>query len=98
MDCCCDQDAPKVFERDEIVARKTHRCCECGGTILPGNVYERVSGLWEDKWYHFSTCERCADLRRSVSESICAPLKELDESYYYLTGKRLKDLDIPSPP
>lgn len=45
-------------------ARKEHRCCECGGTIQPGAVYEYVRGLWDGYWSTFKTCLPCARIRQ----------------------------------
>ncbi len=46
-----------------LKARKQHRCCECSGMILPGQQYERVSGVWEGNADAFKTCLPCMEAR-----------------------------------
>lgn len=65
---CYDGEAPRVFERRVIVARKPRRCCECRGTIPPRACYERVRGLWDGHWAEYATCDDCADLRATIAE------------------------------
>ena len=70
--CRCDYD-PAIFYRKRMGrARKDHQCNECGAPIRPGEVYERVSGMWDrtDGVHVFETCERCRDLRVWVTNSI----------------------------
>ncbi len=70
--CVCDieYDPPAFLCSREITARKGHRCCECGESILPGKKYEYVSGMWEKgKVYTFHTCLVCALIR---SEYCCS--------------------------
>lgn len=44
-------------------ARKKHVCCECGEEILPGALYEHVSGKWERSMDTYATCRPCASIR-----------------------------------
>lgn len=46
-----------------LKARKQHHCCECAGTILPGQQYQRVSGVWEGNAEAFKTCLPCVEAR-----------------------------------
>lgn len=89
--CCIAYDgAPELYSEDWPTARKTHRCCECGNEIRPGERYQKISGLWEGIFSHYKTCERCADLRDSLSDVICAGLGELKgeySEYLWETGK-----------
>ena len=64
-DCSCsfDADMPKVCNQRRVKARKAHRCCECGDTIAPGEHYECTTGIWEDTWDTFCTCETCVTIR-----------------------------------
>jgi hypothetical protein len=56
MDCYCDYE-PCAFQRaDWRVARKEHRCDECGRVIRPGERYRVAAGKWGGD---FSTCKRC---------------------------------------
>jgi len=66
---CCplsggdDADHPKFFTQERVVARKDHRCSECGETIPKGDKYERVTGLWGDSIDTFKTCLSCVEIR-----------------------------------
>jgi hypothetical protein len=79
--CSCDHDGvpASVFRRKVIVARKQHKCCECGATIQPGEKYEKVDGLWEDMWEHHTTCAICDRIRQDY----CAPYTMLRETIWY---------------
>jgi len=79
--CCTDLDMPAVYEETWHKANKEHHCCECGGVICVGHTYQRIAGLWEGKWDHFTTCERCADLRDSLAEVACPELGNLRDAY-----------------
>lgn len=70
MDCYCDYDPPQFYSVTKPKARKQHRCEECGVAILPGELYERVSGKWDGYVDTFSTCERCHDLRMWVQNNV----------------------------
>lgn len=69
MDCFCDYDAPAFYNKTMPKARKVHKCYECCGTILPGEVYESVTGKW-DYVDTFKTCSRCVDLRTWVRNNV----------------------------
>lgn len=47
-------------------ARKDHKCCECGGTILKGETYNKHSGIWEDRPNSFKVCTDCDKLREKI--------------------------------
>ena len=64
-DCYCDYDGPSVWNSTEPVARVEHECYECRCTILPGEKYEYVWGIW-DYPETFKTCPRCLALRKWV--------------------------------
>jgi hypothetical protein len=77
--CSCDQgDWPEVFEKRVLRARKRYRCCECGSVIGVGEMYERVSGLWDGRWARYKTCVVCARIRRDY----CAPFGYLRETIW----------------
>jgi hypothetical protein len=62
-DCYCDYgDGPSVFDEATAKARKTHKCTECGGAILPGEVYLKTWGIWEGDAYTFKRCPDCIEL------------------------------------
>jgi len=48
------------FYRNQIrKARKSHRCCECRGTIQPGETYHYHSGKWDGDVETFAMCVDC---------------------------------------
>jgi len=47
-------------------ARRPHRCCECRGTIPPGETYERFEGVWDGQFSAYKTCTDCTDLRSTT--------------------------------
>lgn len=53
----------KVYNTDVIRARKEHRCCECRLMIKRGQMYERVTGLWGERWDTYNTCLLCKAIR-----------------------------------
>ena len=59
---------PSVVTVRERIARSTHRCCECGDTIVPGEPYEHVRGCWDAQWRSYKTCTPCTALRHTVHE------------------------------
>ena len=72
-DCSCDYgDTPVFCSVAQPRARKSYHCDECGGPILPGEKYERVSALWYrgDDIDTIITCERCYDLRMWVKNNV----------------------------
>lgn len=68
--CFCDFDSPEFYDKYQPTARKRHKCCECGGDIMPGEKYEYVSGKWDGQFDTFKTCERCCDLRIWVKNNV----------------------------
>jgi hypothetical protein len=62
-DCYCDYDRPAFYVASIRMARKVHRCDECGGEIRPGEQYEHVSAKWDGSIGTVSTCRHCHDLR-----------------------------------
>ena len=64
---CADHDGgPDPYTETMPVARKAHRCCECGAVIAPGEQYERIEGRWEGRWETCKTCIVCARIRQSL--------------------------------
>ncbi len=43
------------------VARKVHKCSECGEDILPGNSYSHFRGIFRGKWEIYNTCSLCKE-------------------------------------
>lgn len=66
-DCSCIyisfHDCYPDFYSDEYrVARKEHKCTECGRIINKGEKYNYVAGKWEDEFNVFKTCNDCISL------------------------------------
>jgi hypothetical protein len=71
MSCYCDFDeGPEFFSTTSPVARRKHVCCECRGTINPGERYERSSGKWDGVFQVFKTCQRCVDFEQNITAHI----------------------------
>ena len=64
MYCSCDVDCgAEVFNHKLPKAKKQHTCCECNQSILPGQFYERDTGMFEGEWLTFKTCLACLAIR-----------------------------------
>lgn len=51
---------PEFLSTKERIAKKEHRCCECGRIIHPGEKYHYLSGKWHESGFHtFHTCSAC---------------------------------------
>jgi len=93
--CSCDYDDPFDFYHvSNPIAKKTHKCCECNGEILPGQRYERAATVYDGYFECFKTCGPCSQIRRDY----CAPYTALHETLWelldtdYITGKtRVED-------
>jgi len=55
-----------VHDARVCASRKTRRCEECGGAIQPGDLYERVWGVWEGESMTFVTCTICREIRGAL--------------------------------
>lgn len=69
-DCYCDYDPPTVWRQSTPVARKEHKCSECGRPIDPGHQYEHVFGVWDGRADTFKTCARCFAMREWVKAHV----------------------------
>lgn len=94
MTCCISDDGPRVFREEWLKARKPYQCCECWSPIVIGVKYQKVTGLWDDFWDTFRTCEKCAGLRQSLSEVSCPMYGALSESFqeYLSSGRTLMEV------
>ena len=56
-----------VREKDRVVARKLHRCSECGAKIEPGDMHASAVLLEKDEgWKTMKRCARCAVTAKMV--------------------------------
>lgn len=69
--CHYDLEGPTVFTVRHPVARKVHRCWECGHDILPGHRYVRSSGIWDGSPGSHAQHEDCADLLQHIADTHC---------------------------
>jgi len=70
MSCYCDYEPAQFYWARTPKARKQYRCYDCGGTIDPGERYERVTGKWDYGIDVFVTCARCVNLRVWVRNNV----------------------------
>lgn len=72
----------KVYSAVERVARKQHKCCECGVPINKGETYLVCSGIWsfgaESHKQHLICAEACEWIR-DASDGECIPFGYLLE-------------------
>lgn len=78
---------PSVYACDTRKARKAHRCCECHGTIQPGESYFYQHGIWDGQPGAWKTCAECFALRSEVDAVAydpyeCAAFEELSEHIF----------------
>lgn len=69
-ECDTDYDAPEFFSEHVAKARKQHRCCECGGPILPGEQYHNRTGKWDGEVTTYRECAPCMELRQWATISM----------------------------
>jgi hypothetical protein len=85
MDCSCDyEDQPDFYKKVWRTANKQHFCCECGYKIQHKESYEYVTSGYDGSVSNYKTCERCADLRDSLSS--CYVHEGLFEAYSSYVG------------
>ena len=96
-----DGDEAEFYSSEIRKARKQHKCCECGGAILPGQSYEHVAGRWDGHMGTYKTCSLCVEIRTKFScdgswmfKSMWDSLRE--ELFDRLTTGCLTGLSIPA--
>jgi hypothetical protein len=68
---CFDYDsyeAPTAYRETDRTARKCHDCTECGETILPGERYREIWGVWYGHPTRYKQCMRCQRLIHAIQE------------------------------
>lgn len=91
--CSCDYEPFDLYSVTLPVARKPHRCCECGEVIHPGEQYERAATVFQGDFECYKTCLPCSQIRKDY----CAPYRGLFEVIWeglgtdYLTGEEPSD-------
>lgn len=61
-------DYPALAEDYCRVARKDHKCEECGDLILKSDIYWYHKGLVDGHFYEFKECIRCSKVRGILSK------------------------------
>lgn len=87
--CECEYEGPMAMRTVMRKARKEHRCCECSNTIKIGDIYEYVSGIWDNQASSYKTCGLCADVR-----SLIILIRRIDAAP--LNGRRSYDVCWPA--
>ena len=54
---------PSCYGHERRKARKAHLCCECHGTIQPGETYHYHHGVWDGEGSAYKVCMDCEALR-----------------------------------
>jgi hypothetical protein len=82
LSCGCYDDGPSVHRVKIVKARKPHKCCECFEPINVGDEYQYIFGVWDGEPSSYHTCEKCDDLRESLTAlGFCMYYGELQENY-----------------
>lgn len=68
--CYCDYEPAQLYSETRPIARKEHKCCECGRKIRPGERYERVYGIWDNGPETYKTCVYCLGLRDTAESRL----------------------------
>jgi len=75
---------PSCYGHEERKARKAHKCCECHGTIQPGEKYHYHHGVWDCEASDYKVCADCEALRaecdRDALHDECTPFEGLHDS------------------
>lgn len=78
MGCACscdynDWDMPTIYRENMQRARKEHKCSECGESIMPGDTYRYIFGVWDDKPDTFHQCLPCVRVWEHYGSMGCCP-------------------------
>lgn len=48
-----------VYHETHPIARREHRCGECGRAIAPGESYQVANMLYDGSWHRYKACAHC---------------------------------------
>lgn len=65
-------DLPEFYDETYPVARKEHRCCECGGVIKSGERYARCAGKWDGDLSCYRQHVACRDFAARINREFGA--------------------------
>ena len=64
---CVEPDEPvTLLDRRQPIARKEHRCFECGAAIRPGERYQLDVAVFEGDFRQYTICLTCLRIRNSL--------------------------------
>lgn len=78
-------DYATTLEDKDVVARKNHKCFECGSTISRGDKYWFFKGVYDGNVFTIKTCNDCRSMSRlfktgyefgTLRESVSECIKE----------------------
>lgn len=76
---------PDFYSWAEPVARKEHKCCECGTPIIKGEKHFSATGKWdfgiETYRQHLDCCSACMFVRDQFNDGECIGFGELLEFF-----------------
>lgn len=92
----CDCEPATFHSKTERRAAKTHQCCECGFSIMPGETYIHEYAVYEGRGTTFKTCSRCDAVRTWFYQQVpdlCLAIYELASTLneHVLDGMSLND-------
>ena len=61
---------PQCMTVIAVKAVKSHQCCECWAPIMPGEVYEKTTGVWDHCGQTFKTCWPCCEVRDQLTKDL----------------------------
>jgi len=72
----CDiTDGPSLYRERLVKARKPQKCCESNRVISPGEMYWRITGLWDNDFLSFTQSQAAYIMCRYINRhllGVCA--------------------------
>ena len=82
----CDS-YPEFYCEEFPKAKKEHKCSNCARTILIGEKYQKIKGVWDGEFSQYKICADCAKLQKYVFDNFhpeCPTITEFGEVLYEL--------------
>lgn len=96
----CDAEEPSMYSLHEPTARKSHGCCECRASIVPGEKYLRIAAKWpgdtkpQVKKQHLACAEACEAVRDADLAGGCLPFGGLNDFWGENSDMNKKDPEV----